>query len=163
MIKRFYVEKKAGFNTKSKALQMTFRKILNLKALEGLRIVNRYDIEALPEDVMQQVVDTIFSEPNVDNVYVEDLPVSDDEKVFAIEYLPGQYDQQADFAVQCVQLLSGTRPTIKVAECIVLKGDLSDEDISGTAYDSDRCSEGTCACFDDRGFYCKNQRRTCSV
>ena len=60
---------------------MTFRKILNLKALEGLRIVNRYDIEALPEDVMQQVVDTIFSEPNVDNVYVEDLPVSDDEKV----------------------------------------------------------------------------------
>ena len=129
MIKRFFVEKKAGFNTKSKALQMTFRKILNLKALEGLRIVNRYDIEALPDEVMHQVVDTIFSEPNVDNVYVDDLPVSEDEKVFAIEYLPGQYDQQADFAVQCVQLLSGTRPTIKVAECIVLKGNLSDDDI----------------------------------
>ena len=84
MIKRFFVEKKAGFNTKSKALQMTFRKILNLKALEGLRIVNRYDIEALPDEVMHQVVDTIFSEPNVDNVYVDDLPVSEDEKVFAI-------------------------------------------------------------------------------
>ena len=82
---------------------MTFRKILNLKALEGLRIVNRYDIEALPDEVMHQVVDTIFSEPNVDNVYVDDLPVSEDEKVFAIEYLPGQYDQQADFAVQCVR------------------------------------------------------------
>lgn len=129
MIKRFYVEKKAGFNTKSRALHMSFKKLLNLKALEGLRILNRYDIEALPDDVMQQVVDTIFSEPNVDNVYVDELPVSDDEKVFAVEYLPGQYDQQADFATQCVQLVSGTRPVIKVAKCYVLKGDLSDDDV----------------------------------
>lgn len=93
MIKRFYVEKKPGFNTKAKALAAVFRNVLNLTKLKDLRIAYRYDVEALSDDVMTQVVNVIFSEPNVDDVYEDTLPVDSDETIFAIEYLPGQYDQ----------------------------------------------------------------------
>ena len=130
MIKRFYVEKKPGFNTKAKALAAVFRNILNLSELEDLRIVYRYDVEALSDDVMTQVVNVIFSEPNVDDVYENSLPIDSDEQVFAIEYLPGQYDQHGDFAAQCTQIIAGYKPLIKVAQCVVLRGDLGEDDIN---------------------------------
>ena len=130
MIKRFYVEKKPGFNTKAKALAAVFRHILNLSELEDLRIVYRYDVEALSDDVMTQVVNVIFSEPNVDDVYENSLPIDSDEQVFAIEYLPGQYDQHGDFAAQCTQIIAGYKPLIKVAQCVVLRGDLGEDDIN---------------------------------
>ena len=72
----------------------------------------------------------ILSEPNVDNVAEQALSVAADEQVFAIEFLPGQYDQQGDFAAQCVQLLTGSRPAIKVAQCVVLKGALTADDVN---------------------------------
>ena len=130
MIKRFYVEKKPGFNTKAKALAAVFRNILNLSELEDLRIVYRYDVEALSDDVMTQVVNVIFSEPNVDDVYENSLPIDSDEQVFAIEYLPGQYDQHGDFAAQCTQIIAGYKPLLKVAQCVVLRGDLGEDDIN---------------------------------
>lgn len=130
MIRRFYVEKKPGFNTKSEALAMTFRRILELKKLENIRIVYRYDIEDLSDEIMEKVINTILSEPNVDNVAEQALSVAADEQVFAIEFLPGQYDQQGDFAAQCVQLLTGSRPAIKVAQCVVLKGALTADDVN---------------------------------
>lgn len=127
MIKRFFVEKKPGFNTESVDLAQTFRRILNLKKLENIRIVYRYDIEDLSDDIMEQVVNIIFSEPNVDDVYTDILPLAEGEKVFAIEYLPGQYDQHGDSAAQCIQILAGHRPALKVAKCVVLKGDLDSD------------------------------------
>ncbi|MBR0383520.1 MAG: phosphoribosylformylglycinamidine synthase [Eubacteriaceae bacterium] len=130
MIKRFYVEKKPGFNTKAKALAAVFRNVLNLTKLKDLRIAYRYDVEALSDDVMTQVVNVIFSEPNVDDVYEDTLPVDSDETIFAIEYLPGQYDQHGDFAAQCTQIIAGHKPLIKVAQCVVLRGDLTEEDVN---------------------------------
>ena len=70
---------------------------------------------------MTQVVNVIFSEPNVDDVYENSLPIDSDEQVFAIEYLPGQYDQHGDFAAQCTQIIAGYKPLIKVAQCVVLR------------------------------------------
>lgn len=129
MIRRFFVEKKPGFNTESVDLAQTFRRILNLKKLENIRILYRYDIEDLSDDIMEQVVNIIFSEPNVDHVYTDEMPLSKEEKVFAIEFLPGQYDQHGDSAVQCIQILAGRRPLLKVAKCVVLQGDLDGKDI----------------------------------
>ena len=75
---------------------MTFRRILELKKLENIRIVYRYDIEDLSDEIMEKVINMILSEPNVDNVAEQALSVAADEQVFAIEFLPGQYDQQGD-------------------------------------------------------------------
>lgn len=122
MIKRIFVEKKAGFNTEAQELAQTFFRILGIKGLEGIRILYRYDVEGLEGTLLEAVKRTIFSEPNVDNVYEDAMETDQNEQVFATAYLPGQYDQHADSAAQCIQILAGEKPLLKVAKVVCVKG-----------------------------------------
>ncbi|HAQ41350.1 MAG TPA: phosphoribosylformylglycinamidine synthase, partial [Clostridiales bacterium] len=126
-VKRVYVEKKQTFNTEAINLKNNFKENLQLDNLENVRVLNRYDISHMDEEDFQNAVKTVFSEPNQDYVY-EDIDMSDN--IFAVEYLPGQYDQRADSAAQCIQIVTGKeKPPVKYAKVIVLEGDLSKEDI----------------------------------
>ena len=120
-IKRLYVEKKKGCDVEAQHLFNDIKENLGINRLEGVRILNRYDVEGISEGDYEIAKNTIFSEPPVDNIYEEEFPVEYNETVFGIEYLPGQYDQRADSAMQCIQLISQSeKPTICVAKIIVL-------------------------------------------
>jgi phosphoribosylformylglycinamidine synthase len=127
-VKRVYVEKKSFFNTEATSLKNDFSENLNLKNIKNVRVINRYDVWPISHDDFQNVVKTVLSEPNQDNVYDEiELP----ENSFAVEYLPGQYDQRADSAAQCIQIITGKdKPMVKYAKIIVLEGNLSKEEVS---------------------------------
>ena len=129
MVKRIYVEKREGFNIPAKNLLKDFVETLDIKNLESVRLFVRYDIEGLDDADFEKVRDIVFREPNVDNFYFE-LPTDIDlTKIFAIEYLPGQFDIRADSAAQCVQLVTGKeRPIIHSAQVISLIGEISDAD-----------------------------------
>ncbi len=130
MIKRLFVEKKPGCNVEAMHLLTDIRQNLGIANLSGVRILNRYDIEGISEKDYESAKNTIFSEPPVDFVYEETAPFAEDESVFATEYLPGQYDQRADSAMQCIQLISqAEKPTIAVAKVYALQGNLSGEEI----------------------------------
>ncbi|KAB7787596.1 phosphoribosylformylglycinamidine synthase [Bifidobacterium cebidarum] len=129
MVFRVYVEKKPGFDVEAQQLAGELCTILGVTGLTGLRIVNRYDAEGISEDLFNQTVPTVFSEPQVDNVSY-DLPDFGDAKVFATEFLPGQFDQRADSAAECIQLISqGERPTVRSAKVYALEGNLTDADV----------------------------------
>ena len=130
MVTRIFVEKKKGYDVEAQAMRTDIVRNLGIKAVEELRILNRYDVEGLTDEEFKTAAYTIFSEPNVDNVYGEDYVPGCEYKIFATEYLPGQYDQRADSAAQCVQLLTqGERPTVATAKVIAVKGDVSDEEM----------------------------------
>jgi len=130
MIRRVFVEKKAGFDLEARALLAALRGHLGLKALVGLRLLNRYDVCGLLAGDWPRAVRAVFSEPPLDLVNEEKLPLAAGETAFAIEYLPGQYDQRADSAVQCLQLLfPRRRPEVAAARVVVLKGDLAAGDL----------------------------------
>ena len=130
MVFRVYVEKKSGFDVEAQQLANELRTILGIKALKNVRLVNRYDVEGISEELFAQATPTVFSEPQVDNVYA-DLPDFKSDAVFAVEYLPGQFDQRADSASECIQLISqGERPTVRSAKVYALEGELSDDDIA---------------------------------
>ena len=107
MIKRIFVEKKDKFEVEAKSLTHTFQRILKIQKLESMRILYRYDVEGVADDLFNQIIGTILSEPNVDQVFEGTLQINDDEKIFGISYLPGQYDQHGDTAIQCIQIVSG--------------------------------------------------------
>lgn len=90
-----------------------------------MRILYRYDVEGVADDLFNQIIGTILSEPNVDQVFEGTLQINDDEKIFGISYLPGQYDQHGDSAIQCIQIVSGERALVKVAKIVVLTGELT--------------------------------------
>ncbi len=125
MIKRIFVEKKDKFEVEAKSLTQTFQRILKIQKLESIRVLYRYDVEGVADDLFSQIIGTILSEPNVDQVYEGVLQVKADERIFAISYLPGQYDQHADSAIQCIQIVSGERALVKVAKIVVLTGALT--------------------------------------
>ncbi|WP_303862914.1 phosphoribosylformylglycinamidine synthase [Alkalibaculum bacchi] len=128
-IKRVYVEKREGFNIESKHLKTELKETLGVIGLEGLRILNRYDFEVQEDSVYEQIKKLILSEPNVDKVYDEDFPHVEEERFFAMEYLPGQYDQRADSAAQCIQiLLPEAKSKVKTAKVILLRGKISDNE-----------------------------------
>ena len=128
-IKRLYVEKKPGCDVEAQHLLEDLKENIGVTGLTSLRILQRYDMEGISEKDYQSAKNTIFSEPPVDYVY-EDAPFSAGEHVFATEYLPGQYDQRADSAIQCVQLISqAEKPTIAVAKVFALKGEISVEEL----------------------------------
>lgn len=130
-IKRLYVEKKKGCDIEATHLFEDIRENLNISGLLGLRILNRYDIEGISEKDYESAKTTIFAEAPVDYIYEENVKFNSDEVVFATEYLPGQYDQRADSAMQCVQLISqAEKPVISVAKVFALKGQLSDEEVA---------------------------------
>jgi len=129
VVRRVFVEKKKGFDVEAKSLYRDLKYNLGIGALENVRIINRYDIEGLSEEEFEKSKRTIFSEPPVDEVFDEKIDIAENSRVVAIEYLPGQYDQRADSAAQCVQILThGERPNVKVAKLIVLDGEISDSE-----------------------------------
>ncbi len=129
-IKRIFVEKKSGFDVEAKQLFIDLCENLNIKELKNLRILHRYDTENLDDKIYQSSIHTIYSEPTVDVTYMETFAINENEHVFAIEYLPGQYDQRSDSLVQCIQLIErDAQPKVSVAKVIVLSGELSQEAI----------------------------------
>ncbi|MDE7211515.1 MAG: phosphoribosylformylglycinamidine synthase, partial [Lachnospiraceae bacterium] len=141
-VKRIYVEKKSAYAVRAKELKGELRSYLGLKGLQEVRVLIRYDIENISEETYQKALGTIFSEPPVDILYEETFPADVTDKascqgsgavsrVFSVEYLPGQFDQRADSAEQCVKLLNETEePIIRSATTYVLTGDISEEDFS---------------------------------
>jgi phosphoribosylformylglycinamidine synthase len=128
-VKRIYVEKKPGYDIEAMGLYSDLIENLGIEGLVSLRVINRYDIAGISDEEFAKSRPIIFAEPPLDLVYDEDLKIPAQDLVFAIEYLPGQYDQRADSAAQCVQILTQKeRPQIASAKVIVIKGQLSGED-----------------------------------
>ena len=128
-VKRIFVEKRKGFDVEAVNLLADLKQNLGIKNAEAVRIINRYDISGLDGESFEKAKNTILSETNADTVYDEKISIGDEFKVFAMEYLPGQYDQRADSAAQCVQLLTqGERPQVVTAKVIAVSGNISDTD-----------------------------------
>ncbi len=128
MVYRIFVEKKQGLENEANALFSDITGLLGIKSLKKVRILNRYDAEDIDRELFDYCVKTVFSEPQLDNVY--DTVEDDGAVVFAVEYLPGQFDQRADSAAQCIQLISQkNRPDVRTAKVYMLYGELSDSEI----------------------------------
>ena len=135
MVSRVYVEKKPGFDGEAKALERELRTLLGIDGITNLRIVNRYDVEGIDEELFASCVPTVFSEPQTDNASAQMPAVADGAAVFAVEFLPGQFDQRADSASECIQLISqGERPTVRSAKVYVLEGELSPADVDAVKH-----------------------------
>lgn len=129
-VKRVYVEKKPAFAVKADELRKEIENYLGIKAVTGVRVLIRYDIENLSDDTYEASLGTIFSEPPVDCVYEEAFPYMTEDVVFSVEYLPGQFDQRADSAEQCVKLLKEEEePLIRTAVTYVISGGLTEEQV----------------------------------
>ncbi len=127
-VRRVYVEKKPDFAVKAGELREEIKSYLSIDSVTDVRVLIRYDIENLSEETYRRALVTIFSEPPVDDVYEEDFPKKDGDFVFSVEYLPGQFDQRADSAEQCVKLLNETEePVIRTATTYVLSGNITKE------------------------------------
>lgn len=130
-VKRIYVEKKQDFAVKAKELQEDLKNYLGLASIERVRILIRYDVENLSEETYAKACRTVFSEPPVDDLYEETFEMGDNAKTFSVEYLPGQFDQRADSAVQCIQFLKeDEQPIIRTAVTYVLEGNVSEEELA---------------------------------
>ena len=128
MVYRVYAEKKQGQTHEADSLLKEAREFLGLTDLAGIRVLNRYDVEGIQEDLFRYAVGTVFSEPQVDDVSYD---VPQGQLVFAVEPLPGQFDQRADSAAQCIQILGQCdRPTVRSAKVYVVEGQLKDADIA---------------------------------
>jgi phosphoribosylformylglycinamidine synthase len=129
-VRRVYVEKKPDYAVKAKELHDEIKNYLNIDA-EYVRVLVRYDVENLSDETYRKAINTVFSEPPVDMVYEGDeLPMQDTDKVFSVEALPGQFDQRADSAEQCVKLLNeDENPIIKTATTYILSGNVTDEQL----------------------------------
>ena len=129
MVYRVYVEKKSAFALEASGLLTELRGILGIDSIKSLRIVNRYDVEDISRELFDKAVRTVFSEPQVDDTY-EELKLEPGETVFAVEYLPGQFDQRANSAAECIQLISrGRRPDVKTAKVYIMTGEISAKDL----------------------------------
>ena len=127
MVRRIYVEKKPALRHEAEGLAKELRTLLGIEALTGLRQLNRYDVEGLDEETFRRAVQAVFSEPQLDDVY-DELP--QEGTVFASEYLPGQFDQRADSAAQCIQMLTQSDlPTVRTARVYLLSGELTAADV----------------------------------
>ena len=127
MVYRVYVEKKAELANEARALQHDLRAFLGIRSLTGLRLYNRYDLEGISRELFDYTVKTVLSEPQLDLV-TDQVPQGD--AVFAVEYLPGQFDQRADSAAQCIQILSqGERPAVRTARVYALEGTLTPQEL----------------------------------
>ncbi|MFT8592165.1 MAG: phosphoribosylformylglycinamidine synthase [Bifidobacterium sp.] len=129
MVFRVYVEKSSGFDVQAQHLAHELTSILGISGLRSLRVINRYDVEGIFQELFDTCVPTVFSEPQTDDVSYQ-LPVLPISTTFAVEYLPGQFDQRAESASECIQLISqGERPTVRPATIYALDGDLTAQDM----------------------------------
>ena len=128
-VKRVYVEKKPDFAGKAHELKHEISSYLGIKDVTGVRELIRYDVENLSDEVFEKACQCVFAEPPVDTLYLEELPVAEGARVFSVEFLPGQFDQRADSAVQCVQFLDqSAQPVIRTAVTYVIEGDITEEE-----------------------------------
>ena len=129
-VRRIFVEKIAGMDVSAKAVAADLKNNLGISGLKNVRLLNRYDVEGISEEEYEAAKYLVFSEPNVDDVTDEEFKCPDGCTLFAVEYLPGQYDQRADSAAQCIQILTQKeRPEVRAAQIYVLEGDISDADV----------------------------------
>ena len=130
-VKRIYVEKKAAFAVKATELYEDLKSYLGVDGLKQVRVFIRYDVENLSDEVFERACKTVFSEPPVDILYHENIEVQPGERTFSVEYLPGQFDQRADSAMQCVKFLKeDEEPVIRTAVTYLLSGEISDEEFA---------------------------------
>ena len=130
MVRRIYVQKKPGFDVEAKGILEDLKENLQIKGLEQVVILNRYDVSGVDEESYNKAKTTVFSEPQVDDYFDENYTFDQNDKVFAVEFLPGQFDQRANSLEECLQIISGgERPTCKSAKVYILKGNLSDEEV----------------------------------
>ena len=131
MVYRIYVEKKPQFAVDGGAVLADLNVALGITSVENVRVINRYDCEKLPEENFKAAIPTVFSEPPVDEVFYDLPETAADERMFAVEFLPGQFDQRADSAAQCIQMLCpGERPVVKYAKIYVLRGKITDDEFA---------------------------------
>ena len=131
MVRRIFVQKKEGFDVEAKGVLNDLKENLLIKNLENVAILNRYDVEGISDDSFNMAKSTIFSEPQVDNYFIEEYNPEKNSKVFAVEFLPGQFDQRAASLSECLQILTGEgRPNVKTAKLYVLSGNISDEEVA---------------------------------
>ena len=130
-VRRVFVEKKDAFAVKAKELQEEIRSYLGIEGVTGVRVLIRYDVENISDDVFERACRTVFSEPPVDRLYHENFETAADSRIFSVEYLPGQFDQRADSAVQCVRFLKEDEESvIRTATTYVIEGNITDEEFS---------------------------------
>ena len=130
-VKRIYVEKKEPFAVKARELKEEIQSYLNIAGVKDVRVFIRYDVENLSEDTFESACRIVFSEPPVDILYREEIEIPKDGKVFSVEFLPGQFDQRADSAVQCVKFLKeDEQPVIRTAVTYMVTGGISEEEFS---------------------------------
>ncbi len=128
MVYRIYVEKKEGLRTEADGLRSDLVNLLGMKNLTGLRILNRYDVEHMEKDLFENCKKTVFSEPQLDDL-MDEIP-TDGATVFAVEFLPGQFDQRANSAAECIQIISKQeRPLVRSAKVYLLYGDLTEKEL----------------------------------
>ena len=128
-VRRVYVEKKPAFAVQAKDLRHELRKYLGVSGLTGVRVLIRYDVENISDDVFEKACKTVFAEPPVDTLYKESFEMAENARAFSVEFLPGQFDQRADSAVQCVQFLDeNAQPIIRSAATYVIEGDITEEE-----------------------------------
>ncbi|MBO7375493.1 MAG: hypothetical protein J6V01_00215 [Clostridia bacterium] len=134
MVYRVYAEKRKEYAGEARELLEEINSYLGIKSLTGLRVVNRYDCEGIDEKTFISAVKTVFSEPQTDDFFFDipdDVLSSADTRIFAVEYLPGQFDQRADSAAQCIQIMScGERPLVRTARVYILSGKVGEDDLS---------------------------------
>lgn len=136
MVYRVYVEKKTGLDLEARALKSDIASLLQIDGVTGVRLFNRYDAEGLSKELFEQSCKTVFAEPQLDDIFTEEQfagegneIVAKADRIFAVEYLPGQFDQRADSAAQCIQIISQLeRPTVKTARVYIISGQISDSD-----------------------------------
>ena len=129
-VRRIYVEKKDAFAVNAKELHSEIKSYLGIEEVTGVRVLIRYDVENISDEVFETACNTVFSEPPVDILYKESFKIAENAKVFSVEYLPGQFDQRADSAVQCVKFLKeDEEPVITTAVTYVIEGNITDEQL----------------------------------
>lgn len=128
-VRRVYVEKKPAFAVQAKELKHEVSSYLGIKSVTAVRVLIRYDVENISDEVFDKACKTVFAEPPVDDLYLENFEAAAGSRIFSVEFLPGQFDQRADSAVQCVQFLDeNAQPIIRSATTYVIEGTISDEE-----------------------------------
>ena len=128
-VRRVYVEKKPAYAVQAKELKHEISSYLGIKTASNVRVLIRYDVENISDEVFEKACRTVFAEPPVDDLYLEKFEAAEGSRIFSVEYLPGQFDQRADSAVQCVQFLDGdSQPIIRSATTYVIEGNITDEE-----------------------------------
>lgn len=133
MVRRVFVEKRKEFAHEAGELLAEIKNFIKLDTIDNVRVINRYDVDGIDDDLFDKSINTVFSEPQVDDVYlnIKDLNINDEDFVFAVELLPGQFDQRAESASECIQMISqGIKPIVKSAKLYILPGTISDADKS---------------------------------